>query len=189
MRKIISFMHVSLDGFVAGPNGEMDWIQVDDAIFDYATEATRTADLALYGRTTYQMMDDYWPTAADKPGATRHDKEHSNWYNKVDKIVLSKSMAGQHIPKVTVVSKDLRPQISKVKEMPGGDIVIFGSPGAVQSLMKENLVDQIWLFVNPVLLGSGVPMFRDIDHRKKLTLLADARFPSGVMSLKYEVSH
>ena len=189
MRKVISFMHVSLDGFVAGPNGEMDWIQVDDDIFEYATEATRSADLALYGRTTYQMMDAYWPTAADRPTATKHDKEHSAWYNKVDKIVLSKSMAGQHIPKVTIVSKDLRPQISKFKEMAGGDIVIFGSPGAVHSLMKEDLVDEIWLFVNPVLLGIGVPMFKDIDRRKKLRLLADARFPSGVVSLKYAVSY
>jgi dihydrofolate reductase len=189
MRKIISFMHVSLDGFVAGPNGEMDWIQVDEEIFDFASEATRSADLALYGRTTYQMMDAYWPTAADQPTATKHDKEHSTWYNMVDKIVLSKSLAGQQIPKVTIINKDLRPQISKFKEMPGGDIVIFGSPRAVQALMKEDLVDVIWLFVNPVLLGSGIPMFVHSDSRKKLTLLADTRFPSGVMSLKYEVVH
>jgi len=189
MRKIISFMHVSLDGFVAGPQGEMDWIKVDEAIFDHASEATRSADLALYGRTTYQMMDAYWPTAADNPKASKHDKEHAAWYNKVDKIVLSKSLEGQHIPKVTIISKDLRTQISKFKEMPGGDIVIFGSPGAVGTLMKEDLVDEFWLFVNPVLLGIGMPMFRNIDSRKKLTLLADTRFASGVVSLKYEVSH
>src|SRR5882672_11674549 len=119
MRRIISFMHVSLDGFTAGPNGEMDWIRVDGEIFDYASEATASADLAIYGRTTYQMMDAYWPTAAERPAATKHDKEHSAWYNKVDKVVLSGSLAGQDIPKVTIVSGDLRPQISKFKEKPG----------------------------------------------------------------------
>ena len=189
MRRIISFMHVSLDGFVAGPNGEMDWIRVDEEIFDYASEATESADLAIYGRTTYQMMDAYWPTAAERPAATRHDKEHSAWYNKVDKVVLSGSLAGQDIPKVTIVSGDLRRQISKFKEKAGKDIVIFGSPGAVHSLMKEDLVDEIWLFVNPVLLGSGIPMFKDIDSRKRLTLLLDKGFPSGVVVLKYKVDH
>jgi len=188
MRKIISFMHVTLDGFVAGPNGEMDWIRVDGEIFEYANQATATADLALYGRTTYQMMEAYWPTAADKPAATKHDKEHSAWYNKVDKIVLSKSMAGQTIPKVTILNGDLRSQISKFKEKPGGDIVVFGSPGAVHSLMKEDLVDEIWLFVNPVLIGNGIPMFKDIDTRKTLTLLLEKRFSSGVVTLKYGVN-
>ena len=189
MRKIISFMHVSLDGFVAGPNVEMDWINVDSDIFDYASEATGAADLALYGRVTYQMMDAYWPTAADKPNASKHTKEHSAWYMKVDKIVLSKSMAGQHIPKVTVVSGDLRSQIGKFKEKQGGDIVVFGSPSAVHALMREDLLDVIWLFVNPVLLGKGIPMFKDVDTRKTLKLLLDKHFSSGVVTLKYEVVH
>ena len=187
MRKIISFMHVSLDGFVAGPKGEMDWIRVDEDIFDYAGQATQAADLALYGRVTYQMMDAYWPKAADKPTASKHDKEHSAWYNKVDKVVLSKSMAGRNIPKVTIVSEDLRSRIGNFKEMPGGDIVVFGSPRAVHALLKEDLLDEIWLFVNPVLLGEGIPMFKDIDGRKKLDLLLEKRFSTGVVTLKYAV--
>ena len=188
MRKIISFMHISLDGFVAGPKGEMDWIRVDGDIFDYANAATESADLALYGRKTYEMMDFYWPTAGDKPGASKHDKEHSAWYNKVDKVVLSRSMVGKEIPKVTVVSEDLRSKIGRFKEKPGKDIVVFGSPGAVHSLMKEDLVDELWLFVNPVLLGSGIPMFKDIDTRKTLNLVIDKRFDSGVVGLKYEIA-
>ena len=181
-------MHVSLDGFVAGPKGEMDWIRVDADIFDYASEATRKADLALYGRVTYQMMDAYWPTAADNPKASKHDIEHSAWYKKVDKVVLSRSMAGQNIPKVTVVSGDLRAQIGKFKEKQGGDIVVFGSPSAVHSLMKEDLLDEIWLFVNPVLLGKGIPMFKDIDGRKTLKLDLEKRFSTGVVMVKYEVA-
>ncbi len=92
MRKIISFMHVSLDGFVAGPNGELDWVKIDQEIFDYVGKRISEGDTALYGRVTYQMMENYWPTAGDKPKATKHDIEHSKWYNKVYKVVLSKTM-------------------------------------------------------------------------------------------------
>src|SRR5204863_1904533 len=80
MRKIISFMHISLDGFVAGLNGEMDWIKVDEEIFDHVGRRISEGDTALYGRVTYQMMENYWPTAADKQTATRHEIQHSKWY-------------------------------------------------------------------------------------------------------------
>ncbi|HEY6900514.1 MAG TPA: dihydrofolate reductase family protein, partial [Puia sp.] len=76
--------------------------------------------------------------------------------------------------------------IRRLKEQPGNNIVIFGSPRATHSLMKEDLVDEIWLFVNPILLGKGIPMFNEIDGRKKLKLVTDVRFPSGVIALKYE---
>ena len=84
-------MHTSLDGFVAGPNGEMNWIYVDDALFDFVATMTDKADTALYGRVTYEMMQGYWPTAGDQPDASKHDKEHSAWYNKVPKIVFIKN--------------------------------------------------------------------------------------------------
>jgi dihydrofolate reductase len=164
----------------------MDWIRVDDAIFDFASSATEVADLAIYGRVTYGMMEAYWPTAGDRPRASKHDKEHSAWYNKVDKIVLSRSMAGQDIPRVTVVGDKLGSRIGAVKKQTGGQIVIFGSPGAVHSLMKEGLVDEFWLFVNPVLLGKGTPMFKDIEGRQALELVFEKRFDSGVVALQYK---
>jgi dihydrofolate reductase len=187
MRNILSFMHVSLDGFVAGPQGEMDWIKFNDELFEYADRATRNSDLALYGRNTYQMMDAYWPTAADKPNAGSHTRNHSVWYNKVDKVVLSRSLAGQNIPKVTVVSDNLRTTIMGIKEQPGQQIVIFGSPAAVHSLMKEDLVDELWLFVNPVLLGKGISMFKDIEARTSLTLKESISFGIGVVALNYRI--
>lgn len=72
MRKIISFMHIALDGFVAGPNGEMNWIKVDDEIFDHVGERVSKSDTALYGRATFDMMEGYWPTAGDAPDASKH---------------------------------------------------------------------------------------------------------------------
>src|SRR5882672_2392038 len=107
MRKLVSFMHVSLDGFVAGPNGEMDWIKVDEEIFDYAGYRTNEADTALYGRVTYDMMEGYWPTAADQPNASKHDIEHSKWYKKVEKVVLSRSMKGKILLKTKIVSNHI----------------------------------------------------------------------------------
>ncbi len=186
MRKLVLFMHTSLDGFVGGPNGEMDWINVDEDIFEYAGNQTDQADTALYGRVTYQMMESYWPTAGDQPTATKHDKQHSNWYNKVDKVVLSKTMQGVNLINTTIISNNVSNEIIKLKHKTGKDIMIFGSPAATHSLMAENLIDDFWLFVNPVLLGQGIPLFKGIKDRIKLTLVASNAFSSGVVCLHYE---
>src|SRR5512144_3024005 len=104
MRKLVLFMHVSLDGIASRPGGGLEWAIVAPEMFEYAFQQTEASDLALYGRGTYEIMQAYWPEAANKPDATKHDIEHSTWYNKVEKIILSKSMRGQIIPKATVIS-------------------------------------------------------------------------------------
>src|SRR6476646_10483232 len=159
MRKIVSFMHTSVDGFVAGPAGEMDWIHVDDDLFEYAGKQTDRSDTALYGRVTWEMMDSYWPTAADKPNASKHDIEHSHWYNKVDKLVLTKTMRGKKADKVKFISDNIFSEINSFKQAPGKNVMIFGSPTAAHSLMEYNLIDEYWLFVNPILLGQGIRLF------------------------------
>src|SRR4029077_3754039 len=127
MRKLVLFMHTSLDGFVAGPKGEMDWIKIDDEMFDYVGKRTNEADSALYGRVTYQMMEGYWPTAGDQPNATKHDIEHSRWYNNVTKIVISRTMQGKKLANTKIVSGDISNEITKLKQGPGKEILIFGS--------------------------------------------------------------
>ena len=186
MRKIVLFMHLSLDGYAAGTKGEMDWIHVDEEIFDYAAQRTNESDTALYGRVTYELMESYWPTAADKPGASKHDKEHSVWYNKVDKIVLSKSMQGQQLKNTTIISDNIKEGINSLKQKGEKEIVIFGSPSAAHSLMHLDLTDGYWLFINPVLLGKGMPVFSSIETITKLKLIASHAFSSGVMCLHYE---
>src|SRR5690349_15880332 len=114
MRKIISFMHISLDGFVAGPNGEMNWIKVDEEIFDHVGKRIGNTDAAMYGRVTYDMMEGYWPTAGDAPGAGKHDIEHSAWYKKAHKIVLSRSMKGTDLPNTTIISDGLSNKINEI---------------------------------------------------------------------------
>ncbi len=186
MRKLILFMHTSLDGFVAGPNGEMDWIIVDDQIFDYVGQEVDKADTALYGRVTYQMMENYWPTAGDQPNASKHDKHHSSWYNKVAKIVLSRTMEELTLNNTTIISDNLADEIKKIKDAPGSDIIIFGSPSAAHSLMAEDLIDDYWLFINPILLAKGTPLFEGLNNIKKLKLLLSHTFTSGVVCLHYE---
>jgi len=187
MRKIISFMHISLDGYVAGPNGEMDWIKVDEEIFDHVGKRISEGDTALYGRVTYQMMESYWPTAGDKPGASKHDVEHSKWYNNIQKIVVSKTMKGTELTDTTIISDNLSERINAIKQQPGKDILVFGSPTATHALIQENLIDGYWLFVNPIILGKGVPLFANIREAVKLKLLNTAQFASGVTELNYTV--
>lgn len=190
MKKIISFMHISLDGFVAGPNGELDWVKIDEEIFDHVGKRIRKSDPALYGRVTYQMMESYWPTAADKPTATKHDIEHSKWYSKAHKIVLSKTMKEESLTNTTIISENLADRINEIKQSRTGgseDILLFGSPTATHSLLQLNLIDGFWLFVNPIILGRGIPLFVDIKDKIKLNLLTTRQFTSGVIELNYTV--
>ena len=187
-------MHISLDGFVAGPNGEMDWIKVDEEIFDHVGKRISEGDTALYGRVTYQMMEGYWPTAGDKPAATRHDIEHSKWYSKVHKVVLSKTMKDEGLPagqtgltNTKIISENLSNGINEIKQQGTKDILLFGSPTATHSLIQLNLIDGYWLFVNPIVLGRGIPLFAGIKNRIKLNLLSTRQFTCGVTELNYIV--
>ena len=190
MRKIISFMHISLDGFVAGPNGEMNWIKVDDEVFDYISNRISKTDTALYGHMTYQMMENYWPTAADSTTASKHDIEHSKWYKDAHKVVLSKSLKGMEFANTTIISDSLLEGINELKQSPNGDdkdILLFGSPTATHSLMQLNLIDGYWLFVNPIILGEGIPLFVEIKDKIKLNLVTTHPFSNGVTELNYMV--
>ncbi len=187
MRKIISFMHISLDGFVAGPNGEMNWIKVDEEIFDHVGKRIGETGAALYGRVTYEMMEGYWPNAGDKPNASKHDIDHSKWYNKAHKNVLSKTMKDTELPDTTIISDNLSDRINKIKQEEGSEILLFGSPTATHSLIQQNLIDGYWLFVNPIILGEGIPLFTHIKDKIKLKLITTRQFTCGVTELNYIV--
>src|SRR5688572_23514584 len=188
MRKVISFMHISLDGFVAGPNGEMDWIKVDEEIFSHVGKRISEGDTSLYGRLTYQMMENYWPTAADKPNATRHDIDHSKWYSQVHKVVLSKTLDQAGLTNTTIISDNLPGRLNEIKQQGDKEILLFGSPTATHSLIQLDVIDGYWLFVNPIILGRGISLFAGIKDRIKLKMLNTTRqFACGVTELNYEV--
>ena len=178
-------MHSSLDGFVAGLKGELNWIKVDDEIFDFVGTMTDQADTALYGRLTYQMMESYWPTAAEQLNASKHDIEHSKWYKSVSKVVLSKTIKETGLNNTKVISNNLSENINKIKRQDGKNILIFGSPSASNSLLNKGLVDEFWIFVNPILLGQGIPLFKDLPETVKLSLKESKTFDNGVIALHY----
>ena len=190
MRKIVSFVHMSLDGFVASTDegfASLGWISITDDMFEYVEQRIQQTDTALYGRVTFQMMEAYWPTAADKPNPTNHDIEHSRWYKNARKIVLSKTLQEKNHSNTKIISSNLTDEITKLKNEAGSEILVFGSPTATHALMAENLIDEYWLFVNPILLGQGIPLFKNIQEKTKLTLLKSKIFASGVVCLHYEV--
>lgn len=187
MRKIVSFVHVSLDGFAASADGGLDWVSINDELFGYVEQRIKQTDTALYGRVTYQMMEAYWPTAADQPAATKHDHEHSRWYKQARKIVLSKTLEEKNYADTKIISSNLTGEITKLKQGMGSEILMFGSPSATHALMAENLIDEYWLFINPILLGQGIPLFKNIKDRTALTLVKSKIFTSGVVCLHYEV--
>ncbi len=186
MRKVVLFMHVTLDGFVAGVNGEMDWIDHSEEIFEYADQLISQSDTALYGRITYQMMESFWPTAHQQPTATKHDIAHTSWYNKVSKFVVSRTMKDANLPNTTIINNHLVEEIVTLKQAQDKDILMFGSPTVAHALMAENLIDDYWLFVNPVLLGEGKSLFSDIKQRIHLKLTTSKTFASGTIGLHYQ---
>lgn len=180
-------MHITLDGFVAGPNGELNWAKVDGEVFEHVGKRIRKTDTALYGRKTFELMESYWPTAADKPNATQHDRDHSKWYATAHKLVLSKTLKDENLPNTTLISDNIAERLNEIKQSEGNEILLFGSPTATHSLIQKDLIDGYWLFVNPVILGQGIPLFIDIKEIIKLNLLSTKPFHCGVTELSYVV--
>jgi len=180
-------MHTSLDGFAAGLQGEMRWITVNQEIFDFVEERIAQTNTALYGRVTFEMMESYWPTAADKPDASKHDKVHAAWYKDARKVVLSNTLDQSAFNNTTVIGGDnYAAAVRKIKEETTGDILLFGSPTAAHALLADSLIDECWIFVNPVLLGEGKPVFKGIKAQQSLKLVNTHVFSSGVVCLQHE---
>jgi dihydrofolate reductase len=187
MRKLIWLMHSSLDGYVATESGDLNWIKLDDELFGEVGNLTREADAAMYGRVTYDLMESYWPTAGTRPNASHHDIEHSEWYNRVTKYVLSHGnpKTGN---KAEITGKNFPADIQKIKSLPGKNILMIGSPGAGHSLIQNNLIDEFWLCFYPVLLGSGIPLFPSLKDRVQLTLTSSKRYNTGPVRLIYSLN-
>lgn len=185
MRRLIYFVHASLDGYAATSEGALSWVKIDEQMFDWVHQLTNSATTALYGDNTFKMMQAYWPTAADKPNATKHDREHSAWYNSVEKVVISHSKPDHPFPLTHFIGPDLQAEINEVKQQQGGDILMLGSPGAARSLMELDLIDDYLIFVNPILLGSGIPAYAHNKIPLKLRLRDTVQFDCGVIALRF----
>jgi dihydrofolate reductase len=185
MRKVVWLMHVSLDGFVAGPNGEIDWVQFDDGLVEDVQNLVNMADTALFGRVTYQLMESYWPTAADSPTATKHDLDHSRWLNPAPKIVFSRTLRNVQWRNTRIVKDHLGEEIARLQKQPGKNLILFASPTLGSSFMNLDLIDEYFFNINPIILGKGKPLFREQSEMHKLKLLGSKIYKNGVISLRY----
>jgi len=185
MRKLVLLAHTSLDGFVAGAQGELDDFDASEENLQFVCSLTEKADSALFGRTSYELLNNYWPSAKDLAGATKGMVTYSNWYNSAKKIVISKKMTQKNLENTIIISNDVTNEISNIKNLTGKDILIFGSPAVSQLLMQENLIDDYWIFVNPIIFGHGIPLFKDINVKIKLKLVATKQFSNGEFGLNY----
>jgi dihydrofolate reductase len=185
MRNIISLAHISLDGFMAGPGGDMDFIVFNDELADHTYPLIGSADLAVYGRVTFELMEGYWPTAGDAPDAGGHTKSHAAWYKGVKKIVASRTLAASKNPNVRIVGDDVVGAVRAERQKAGGDIMIFGSPTLTRALAAADLVDEWRLTLQPVILGGGLPLFEKGENRTRLELRSSKTFGSGVMAVHY----
>ncbi len=188
MRKVILFMHVSLDGFVCGPNAEQDWMTMnDDALDKYLiTDLLSTVDTILVGRALYQGFSAFWPGVITSPDSPEELVEFAQWMEDTPKIVFSKTLTGVEWKNSTLAKKELADEIADLKKQPGGDMVIFGGAGIVENFTKLNLVDEYRIKLEPVVLGSGRRLFEDMRGRINLKLLQAKTFESGVVGLYYQ---
>lgn len=187
MKKLILVVHISLDGFVAGPKGELDDFDASEENLKFVCKLTEEADTALFGRVSYQLLESYWPTAKDRPDASKGTIAYSNWYNSAKKIVISKTMAGKNLNSATVISDSISNEIIKIKEQAGKNILLFGSPSISQFLMQLDLIDSCWIFINPIIFGQGIPLFVTPANKTKFNLVDTKQFPNGEIALNYIV--
>ena len=185
MRKLVLFMHVSLDGFAADINSGLDWISYDSELQQYADGIVDTVGSPVYGRVTYELMAGYWPAVLDNPHESERSKAHAQWVDKATKIVFSKTMKKAGWNNTIVINDNIAEEINKLKQQPGKDLVIFGSPGLAHSFMELDLIDEYQLTLNPVLLGSGKPVYRNIKNKTNLKLVKTTALKSGVVGLHY----
>lgn len=188
MRKLILFLHASLDSFVEGPNGAMDigWIAYDADLANHAKEILSTADTVIWGRATYQMMYDYWPTMLSNPAASEHERNHAEWIEKTEKIVFSTTLDKVEWNNSRLVKEHVEEEINKLKQQQGKDMVILGSPRFAHYLMQLDLIDEYKITVSPVLIGSGLPLFQGIQQKANLKLIENKTFASGAIGLHYQ---
>jgi len=188
MRNIITTTWVTLDGYIAGPNGEMDWVaeNYDDAMATYENEIVSQADTLLLGRVTYQSFAGSWPHVPDNPNASEGEKAYARALNAMRKIVFSRTLESVEWNNSTLRKEVVPEEIEQLKQEPGRDMLIYGSASIIQTLTNHRLIDEYQVLVHPLIVGGGKPLFQNIQHQLKLKLVNTKTHPSGVVVLSYQ---
>ena len=175
MRKLLWQMMMSLDGFMEGPNRELDWHVTGEEFGRYVRDMEKTIDTIVFGRVTYQMMASYWPSSKEPEAPMMND---------LPKVVFSRTLDKVEWKNSRLATGGVEEEMARLKRQPGKDIALIGSSDLASTFVRLGLIDEIRIFVNPVVLGRGNPMFKNVD-RTALTLLKAQPFRSGNVLLYY----
>jgi len=165
----------------------LDWTDEyhDDEMWNDVRDLMSTADAVLFGRVTYQLFEDYWPGAGTNPVSPKSEIDFSNWIEKTEKFVFSKTLEKVDWKNATLVHENAAKKVAALKKLSGKNMVVFGSTTLASHLFKEGLIDEHWINVHPVVLGKGKPFLKGLDDRHKLLRVGSKQFESGVVGLRY----
>ncbi|MCO6449723.1 MAG: dihydrofolate reductase [Caldilineales bacterium] len=186
MRKLKLHVQMTVDGFVAGPNGEMDWMTFDwdEALKDYVTAITEPVDCIVLGRNLAQGFIPHWAAVATDPAHPEFTAGQK--FTDTPKVVFSRTLEGAAWPNTTLATGSLVDEIMALKNQAGRDIIAYGGADFVSSLISEGLIDEYHLFVNPAAIGNGLSIFGKLDGKQGLHLVKATPFECGIVVLRYE---
>jgi dihydrofolate reductase len=185
MRKLRLQVQISVDGCIAGPNNEMDWLVWDDKYIKYINDITESVDTIIMGRKMVDGFIPFWTEVMNKPDDPMN--AIAKKMIEIPKIVFTKTINKSRWINTDIATGDLKDEITKLKNQNGGDIIVYGGVSFDSSLIKEKLIDEFYLLVNPVAIGNGKTIFKDLEVIQKLTLIESKVFDCGLVLLHYEV--
>jgi dihydrofolate reductase len=184
MRRLSYGMMVSLDGYIEAPGHDLGWLLVDEEVHRHANQGERETEMHLFGRRMWETMGGYWQSAEHDLSNTEWELEFARLFNARPTVVFSRTL--EHVAgNARLVREGAVEEVARLKQEPGGDLTVAGAELAA-AMLEADLVDAIQMYVNPVVLGQGTPMFRPSNRRLDLRLVDSRRFESGVEFLRYE---
>jgi dihydrofolate reductase len=184
MRKIIAALQTSLDGFTEGPNGELDWAMAEDQeTWNSMNDTLDTVDTIILGRKMSPEYEKYWLSLLANPTGTKNENAYAQRADKIPHVVLSTTL--QNVSWNTTRIVQNVEEIRKMKQQSGKNMLTFGGATLVSSLMNLGLIDEIHLMINPLVLGKGKSLFKDVEERHALKLVRAEPLKSGKVSVIY----
>lgn len=186
MRKLKLQVQITMDGFISGPNGEMDWMTFNwsDDLMAYVTELTNSFDTILLGKNLAQGFIPHWASVAANPENPEH--EAGIKFSSAPKVVFSKTLEKSEWPNTVLAQGELRAEVNNLKSQPGKDLIVYGGGQFVSSLIREKLIDELHLFVNPAVIGTGMPIFQAVTEMQQYALISAQPFACGIVVLTYK---
>jgi dihydrofolate reductase len=186
LRKLKLQLQMSVDGYIAGPNGEMDWMfwNWDHKLKEYVNELTESVDSILLGRKMAEGFISHWSDVMTKPD--NPDYAFAKKMIEIPKVVFTKTLNKSDWINTDIATGDLTDEINKLKNQNGKDIIVYGGASFDSSLIKAGLIDEFHLFVNPAAIGNGMTIFKDLNEMQKFTLVKSIAFDCGIVVLHYE---